>query len=1059
MPIFNNKKIVFMINIKNKIGRFILIASLFTVTVPLSAQEKGMNDENTITGVVVDAVTGLPVNAAEVICEGYASAITNEDGTFSVRVPLVGNVPSSSTLHVKAWGYQAKEFSTRGKTEVKISLLSDLLPVFYEKEVLPYSSNHINQFYPGRASLESRLQEEFGELRTIIRSGAPGIGGNIFLRGYNSITASSQPLIVVDGIPYEMLTTNRFSIFNGSFTDPLSNIDPEDIESATVIKDGYAHYGVKGANGVIILTTKRAKEQTSKISASASWGVNTAPRQLPVLNANGYRVLASEQLGTANLSPLQISDQIYLNDDPTHPDYYTYHNHTNWQDEVFRNGTVQNYHGQVSGGDDIAKYALSLGYTNMESTLNNASMNRFNTRFNTDIDLSKTLQLALGLSYSQTDKDLRDDGIVLRSSPSFLSLVKSPLVASHLMSPSGVKLATYADEDFWGLSNPTVLQSNNTMGEGDQYRLGIYGKLNLNLGSNWLLNATINYDYDKLSESYFIPNYGVASEWLPQINQTSIRYSQNSASRYIGIYGSLSANYKKTFHYIHRVNANLGLRYQNNGFEYTGGSGHNSSQERNPYLETAMIGKAVIGNQDNWIWASAYLDATYSLKDKYRFSASLSGDGTSRAGSDQQYTLFPSGGVSWDIAAEDFMAELPDLNVLQLRATAGIVGNDQFSYLASSEYFQATDYLNMKGIVLSNLGNDKLKWETTTKMNVGLDLAFFNEQIALSADVYLNKTKDLITLQSLNHASGFTQAYANGGNLENRGIELKLGLRIIDTRDFKWNTRFSIAKYKNKITALPEGKDIFNEYSGATILSREGQALGVFYGYKTLGVFATAEEAHTANLSTYYDNRFKFAFEAGDIHFHDNGDGIIDEKDRQMIGDPNPDFFGSIAFNFIYKQFSLDAIFTGVYGNDVYNHLRAQTEAMKGFYNEANGKISFFNQTTHVLNRWKAEGQVTDVPRADFYDRRGNSRFSDRWIEDGSFLRLKNLTLTWKFPKKLLFLDGFSIFASADNLFVITKYLGGDPEFSSSVSSLYQGIDAGYLAQGRSFMGGIKINL
>ncbi|GHT76624.1 hypothetical protein FACS189463_2060 [Bacteroidia bacterium] len=462
---------------------------------------------------------------------------------------------------------------------------------------------------------------------------------------------------------------------------------------------------------------------------------------------------------------------------------------------------------------------------------------------------------------------------------------------------------------------------------------------------------------------------------------------------------------------------------------------------------------------DEWKWVSAYLDAAYSLKDRYRLSVSLSEDGTSRAGANQRYALFPSIGTAWDIAAESFMAGLPSLNALQLRATAGITGNDRFSYLASSEYFQATDYLNMKGILLSNLENDKLKWETTTKTNIGLDVAFFNERVALSADFYLNKTNDLITFQPLNHASGFTGAYVNGGNLENRGLELKLGLRIVDTRDFKWNTRFSIAKYKNKITALPGGNDILNEYSGATILSRVGQPLGVFYGYQTLGVFATAEEAHNANLSTYYDDRYRFAFEAGDIHFKDNGDGIIDEKDRRIIGDPNPDFFGSVALNFSYKRFLLDVVFTGVYGNDVYNHLRAQTEGMNGFYNQSNDKISFFNQSTHVLNRWKAEGQVTDVPRADFYDRRGNSRFSDRWIEDGSFLRLKNLTLTWKFPKKLGFLDGFSVFASAENLFVITKYLGGDPEFSSSPYSLYQGIDTGFLSQGRSFMGGVKINL
>ncbi len=1014
--------------------------------------ERTSRDEVTITGSIIDAATKQPIISAEIFVDGYSSAIVSENGTFKLKIPY-----PTAEIQVKAEGYQTKKIPVKGNTDLSIALISNRFSSFFEPGILPmgetsgagfpFAASYTKKMYPVTGtSLEERLQTEVGEMRTIIRSGEPGIGGNMFLRGYNTLTGFSQPLIIVDGIPYETLL-NRSTSFYGAYTNPLTNIDLEDIENISVIKDGYALYGVKGANGVVVITTRRAKEMTSRISASASWGVNMAPKQIPMLGANDYRVFATEQMRGARYDADIIASQPYLNDDRNNSDYFTYHNNTNWQDEVMRNGLMQNYHAHVTGGDEIAKYGISLGYMDVESTLKESYMNRFNFRFNSDINLYRKFVLSLGISFSQTNRNLFDEGIIPRSSPYFLSMIKSPLVSPYLIAANGAVLPKLSDVDWWNVSNPCAIMEKGT-GDNTQYRLNLYGKLNYQLNNNWLLNATFSYDRDKQKESQHIPAEGVSPQYNSRTGDLSKNHEESTAAGYTGLYGSLSVSYNKTFDYIHKLKANAGLRYQSNTYRLEGGEGDNSSSI---YLTDNMVNQAFIFYDDAWKWASAYLDAEYTLKDRYTAWLSLSGDGSSRAGNNERYGAFPSFGLAWNMAGESFMSSAGALDLLQLRASWGITGNDNCIDTPTDAYFGSVPYQQMSGIVIKNLRNDNLKWETTNKLNAGIDIALFNERLMLSTDVYKSKTKDLISIQNLDGSSGFKYTtFANGGDLENNGYELKLGVRWVDTRDFKFTTQFTFSQYKNKLVSLPDdNKDILTQYEGATILSRVGEPVGLFYGYKTQGVFATAQEANTAGLKTYYSGTY-LNFEAGDMKFEDlNTDGYIDEKDMQIIGDPNPDFFGTIALNFTFKKVSLDAVFTGVYGNDVYNSLRQSTESMANFY----------NQSQSILNRWKAEGQQTNTPKASFGDRKGNSRFSDRWIEDGSYLRLKNLTLSWKVPQKILFLDGFTVFATANNVFTLTNYLGSDPEFSTSGKALYQGIDAGFLPQGRSFMGGFKLNL
>jgi TonB-linked SusC/RagA family outer membrane protein len=1027
------------------------IRNLFLVCILLSVSSRAAASL-TVEGKVLDATGKTPVYAAQVRIENFSAAISDEEGNFSIKAPN-----ENAVLRVNAWGYQVKHFPLKGRSKVVVLLVSDdfkslnpLLEFPFGEQALqsvPYAVSGFRSEPPAQSlSLTENMQKELGMLRGINRSAAPASGKNTYLRGLNSLYGSSQPLYIIDGVPFETLT-GKHSIIEGNYSDPLSTINPEDVESITLIRDAYALYGIKAANGAVLIRTRRAREQTSRISVGASWGVVSAPRQIPVLQSKDYRAYALEQIGGAGYTEQEIQDQLYLNDDPSRPYYHTFHNNTNWQDEIFQNATVQRYYGQVTGGDDIAGYAISIGYDDAESVMKTGSMNRFSSRFNSDIKFTERLLFALGLSFSQVNKQLRDDGCVQLSSPTYLSLIKSPLVSPYLLGEDGSRLPTDADEDFWGLSNPVSILLRG-LGENSQQRVDLNGKLEYSLNKQWMLTGLFGYNTDKLTESYFLPDYGVASVELERIRQVSRNYVQNRSARYIGVYTNLNAQYRGVWNYIHQLRLNAGLRYHSNQYLSQGGSGYNTVEDKFIYLTNNLLAKAIFNENNRWLWGSAYLDAQYTLKNTFDLSFNLSADASSRTGSKHRSGVFSSAAASWLLSSEKFMADARAIDLLKLRISAGRNGSDDLGPANPRGYFGSVSYMNMMGLSLRNLNNEDLKYETTDKANLGLDLAVFNERLALSVDLYQHLTHDLITMRDAKQVSGFDYVWVNEGSLQNRGLEASLNLRLVDTRKFKWNLQAGLGHYKNRLKDL--ANDIFTEYSGATVLSRQGNPLGVFYGYRTQGVFGTYEEAQAANLKTLSNNSTVYQFKAGDIHFADlNNDGWIDEKDRVIIGDPNPDFYGSLSTRLSYAGFSLDAVFSGVYGNDIYNHLRAGMEAMD----------SFNNQSASVLNRWKGQGHAADIPRAAYNDPGGNARFSDRWIEDGSYLKLQKLGIEWAAPGEVLFLDGLRVFIYAENLVTWTNYLGRDPDLSHSNYSLLQGIDRGYLPQSRSFMAGIKINL
>ena len=419
--------------------------------------------------------------------------------------------------------------------------------------------------------------------------------------------------------------------------------------------------------------------------------------------------------------------------------------------------------------------------------------------------------------------------------------------------------------------------------------------------------------------------------------------------------------------------------------------------------------------------------------------------------------VFPGVQASWVVTNEPWMSGISGLDYLRLTAGYDVSGNDDIDFYASQSYFRASQFLHtVSALAFEGIGSNKIKWETTRRFNAGFESKFFNNRLGINFNYFRSTTSDLLMKQSLGFLSGIADSWVNNGKMENQGYDVTATMKVIAHKDWQWQLGASVGHYKNKITELAGVDYIDNEVYGATIRTQVGQAANLFYGYQTEGVFSTTADALAAgqNGEALYmmseNGREKMYFGAGDMHFTDmNGDGQISEADRVVIGDPNPDIYGNIFTTVGFKRFKLDVNFNYSLGNDVYNYMRSQLE----------GGSRFMNQTNAMNRRWQAEGQVTDMPRITFQDPMGNARFSDRWIEDGSYLRLKTVTLSYTLPLKSEYIQGLQFWVQGNNLLTFSRYLGSDPEFSMTTAVIGQGIDLGQLPQSRSIVAGVKINL
>ena len=1036
-------------------------------------------------GVVVDQVSKKPLAGIQLKVLGYDrySAMTGADGKFTIKVPEF-----ATTLFVHSPSFMSQQVAINAKDsekDIQVFMMQEKFRPMYT-EGTTYTAQAGFDAEAKDVTIESDIENILGaDVRTVTRSAAPGIGATMFVRGLSSINANAQPLIVVDGVEQDM-QQNRLSLHSGQINNILANIAPEDIASVKVLKNATALYGARGGNGVILITTKRGKSMATRIDANISAGVSLVPQLPTMMNASQYRNYATEILGTVpeNINRDTPISFRFLNDDPNNYYYHTYHNDTDWTDYVYDTAMTQNYNINVQGGDDIGMYNLSVGYVKAESTAKNNDFDRMNVRFNTDINILYNLNTKFDISISRTNSKVFDDGAMedlsagAITSPTFLSLIKAPIVSPYQYSAIvGGFTSLLCDYDDiysqlgsgYGLANPVAILNN---ANGDNKNKAENTYFNVRVEPTWTINNSLSltsmfsYTLDRNSQRYHRPFVGVPSFEISNLG-TVTSMAASLFSKEINVVSDTHIDWKHQYG-KHNLAAFGGFKYTYFSFddnnlktEY-----NTTTNDKNPALSASSGYQHIKGNNDVWKNLQWYGNVDYNYMNRYFATVSLSAEANSRFGAKSgdldlcgvAWALFPSVQLGWVMTNESWFPRNLGVNYLRVNAGYDMSGNDDISNYAARTSLSAVRFnYNAIGLQLTNIGNDEIKWETNHKFNVGLQAYMLNNRLGVDFNYYVNKTKDLLTLQTFkNPIGGINNYWTNGGEIKNEGFELSVTAKPVVTH--KWNVEVgaSVGHYANKVTKLPDGDYTSSVYGDNNILTSVGNPVGLFYGYKTAGVFATDAEAKAAGKDGYLymeDNAgIRNDFKAGDVHFIDqNNDGKISELDKVVIGDPNPDIYGNIFATINYKNLTLTMGWNYSLGNDVYNYQRSIL----------NSGSTFYNQQVAEVAHWRYEGQQTDLPRLAYGDPMGNNRFSDRWIEDGSYLRLKTLNLSYKVPVpgSWTWLQGLTVWAQANNLLTFTKYLGSDPEFSIGNGVLYQGIDCGNIAQGRSFQCGVKINL
>ena len=1038
-------------------------------------------------GVVTDQATGKPLSGVQLQALGHIryTAMSDEDGSFTINVPTF-----ATSLYVHSAGYMPQQvgiIAGDSTQQVSVAMLRDkFLPMYGTGTQYTASSTaEISKF---GVTVDNEVASKLGgDMHAVARSAALDGGAVMFIRGLNSINADAQPLVIIDGIEQDM-QRDRYSLHNGQYNNMLANIAPDDIEKVTVLKNATALYGARGANGVVIIDTKRGKSMATRIDANISAGVTLIPKLPTLMDATQYRNYATELLGTVSRTDNTPIEYRFLNDDPKGYYYHTYHNNTDWTDEVYHNALTQNYSINVQGGDDIGMYNLSVGYVDAKYAAEKNSFNRMNVRFNTDINILWNLKTKFDISIARTSNDVFDNGMPENFaagtvvSPTALALIKSPLVSPYqynqlLNGGQGgfSSLLSSYDDIFsqlgrgYSLANPlSVLEygegENKNRAENTYFNVHIEPVYQIN--NDFKVTGMFSYTLNRNAQRYFRPYTGVPSFNISGFGRVYAK-TESMFAKENNFVGKLQLDWAHQYG-KHSLAAFAGARYNVFSFDSNdvGVQATGPTSDKNPSLGWSGY-RTILGANDEWNQIQWYGNVDYNYMNRYFATLSLLGEANSRFGENAdglslfgvKWALFPSLQLGWVLTNESWFPKTNMVNYLRVNAGFDISGNDGISNYAARTSFTTVRYnADAVGTQLTNVGNDKIQWESTKKFNIGFQSYLVNNRVGVKFDYFLHLTNNLLTLQAFsNPIGGINRYWSNGGELQNSGFETTFSFKPIVAKDWSAEVGASIGHYKNKVKTLPDGDFTSSVYGDKNILTSEGNPVALFYGYKTEGVFATDAEARAAGQNGYLimeDNAGNaHEFKAGDVHFTDlNGDGKITEADKTVIGDPNPDIYGNIFANISWKNLMLNIGFNYSLGNDVYNYQRSIL----------NSGSNFYNQQVAEVGRWRHEGQQAELPRAAYGDPIGNNRFSDRWIEDGSYLRLKTVQLTYRVPVPQSWtnwLQGLSVWAEAQNLFTVTKYLGSDPEFAIANSVYYQGIDNGNLAQSRSFTVGLKINL
>jgi TonB-linked SusC/RagA family outer membrane protein len=1020
------------------------------------------NPDFTVDGTVINAETGKPLAGASVTIEGNKPVITEDNGTFKLIIEKNNTAKSVKILQVSIPGYATRKYFLSGTKTLTVELYEEGYKGMEKNIQMPFGkeSSLFTTFSTGsvkpditsvtKPTPDDMLQGTVTGLNTVFRSGQPGSGSNMFLQGFNSLTSTSQPLVIVDGVPYENFGFK--SLISNYQTNPLSAIEVKDIESITVLKDAAGLYGGKSSNGVILINTLKAVDATTRLEAYIHTGMSFIPKEFPVLDADRYKAYLGDLLSTSGLTSDQIQSLPYFNQNKPvadkygrysgNLDYYRYSNNSDWQKSVYEMSMDKNFYLNIKGGDQTAVYALSLGYLSKKGIMSNTSYDRFSMRFNSDINVSSKLIAHSNMSFSYGTRLLQDEGPASTTNLIYNGLTKSPFTSIYKYDYKGEQSPNIENPDAFGVSNVYAL-ANNMVIRNLNYRFIGNISLDYTINKNWRLDGVFGIHFNKDRERIFIPSTGVAHDTL--INAVITNESSHRVERWFDLYSDTYATYNKSLGDGSNLLVHAGVRYQNTQSENDYALAYNSSSDDFKAINYGDLNLRHIGGSlGTQNWMSIYTNADLLLKNKFIITAILASDASSRYNG---MKLFPTLSGAWLLSSEKFMSGVDKVNFLKLRANVGLSGNDDIGNYSNRSYYTVQTFIGFNGLVLGGIPNKKLGPEMMQKANIGLDGSFLKERLQLSLDLYVHNVKDMITLSDAPSYSGFDYYLSNGGAMRNTGIDLSVSGRIVN-KAVKWDLGLNVSTYKNEVTRLDCGT-LESNINGAVIQTKVGQPIGAFLGYKTDGVYQYQSDAE--NEGQYImQGAVKKYFTGGDIRFVDyTGEGKIDENDRVVIGDPNPDLFGSIISTVSYKTLALDVKLNYSVGGDVFNYTRYKLESMSGYE----------NQSYAIQNRWRVDGQVTDMPKAVWGDPMGNSRFSDRWIEDGSYLRLKDITLSYGVPEKIEAIRSLKLFVTGENLLTFTNYMGADPEFSQSENPLYYGVDAVICPQPKALFFGVKIGL
>lgn len=970
-----------------------------------------------VSGVVYDE-KHQPMPGASIVEQGTTnSTVTDVDGKFSLNLSS-----SNAVLVVSYIGYteQIIPFSSL-PAEIQMipeaTTLEGVVVIGYGKAKAKDLTGAVATVDLNKA--KSQPVADIGQAIQgraagvqVITSGEPGANVTFRVRGTGTIS-NNNPLIVVDGMP-----------LNGG----LNQINMNDVESISVLKDASstAIYGARGANGVVIVTTKRgSKKEGSTLSFDTFTGIQNAANMVDVLNASQFAALNNDMLTNGGLTP-----------NPAWADPSTVGKGTDWVGTLFNPEVMSSYTLSYGNKSEKSNLYVSGNYFKQKGIVLGTDYERFIVQFNSDTRINDHIKFGNSLKLAHDIKSRGDYNIqnALLANPTqaitddtgnYTGPTGNPLYSGDILNPIG--------------------QANRVKSTTKGYNLqgNIFTEITFlkNFTFKSLGGLETNFWFDRTwSPKYSWGSDVQANSYLSQGTNRSITLLWDNTVTYDAYLGN------------HHINAVAGSSAQQNKYDFLNGSIQKFASDNTQQIDNGTLQPTVGGNASEWAIMSYLGRVNYDYDGKYYVTGTIRRDGSSRFGQGNKWGWFPSAALAWRLSSEKFMAKATAVNDLKLRLGYGITGNQEIgNYAFSSAYNTVLYNLNnsyVSAVVPTVLPNTNVKWEGQEQFNAGIDASFFNSRVNLTFDAYVKNTNDMLVPMSVPVTSGYSDIYVpsiNAGKIVNKGIELTLSTKNF-TGEFQWGTDVVFSYNKNKVDSINGDTAIITGSTGlnSTIsLIQAGYPVNVFYGYVADGIFQTQADVNSHAVQMPGTNPAT-STAPGDVRFKDlNSDGVINDKDRTYLGNPNPKFNFSLNNTFSYKNFDLAIFFQGTYGNDIYNANRMYTESMS----------IVNNQTTATLGRWNGVGTSNSMPRAVYGDPNNNSRVSSRFIEDGSYLKLKNINLGYTFPKETFtsVISSARVYFSAQNVFTITDYKGFDPEVSVS------GIDNNVYPVNRIFSLGLNV--